>query len=89
MCSKHDLYSHDILITRLRLIRHYSQLCRKLAEEGAGQVFMSDTVLTTLMCAPRSVYSWDILVTKADGKLYFDTRDGYSLATLTVSSFRV
>jgi len=52
-------------------------------------VFMSDTVLTTLMCAPRSIYSWDILVTKADGKLFFDTREGYSLATLTVSSFRV
>lgn len=57
---------------------------RKLAGEGTGQVFMSDTVLVALMCAPRSVYSWDVLITKADGKLFFDTREGYSLGTLTV-----
>ena len=37
---------------------------RRLAEEGEGQVFMSDTVLATLMCSSRSVYSWDVLITK-------------------------
>lgn len=58
--------------------------CRKLSEEGTGQVFMSDGVLAALMCAPRSVYSWDVLITKADGKLFFDTRTGFSIGTITV-----
>ena len=58
--------------------------CRKLSEEGTGQVFMSDSVLAALMCAPRSVYSWDVLITKADGKLFFDTRTGFSIGTITV-----
>ena len=57
--------------------------CRKLSEEGTGQVFMSDSVLAALMCAPRSVYSWDVLITKADGKLFFDTRTGFSIGTIT------
>ena len=58
--------------------------CRKLAEEGTGQVFMADSVLVALMCAPRSVYSWDVLITKTDGKMYFDTRSGFSINTVTV-----
>ena len=28
-------------------------------------MFATDTVLTTLMCAARSVYSWDVVVTRA------------------------
>ncbi len=58
---------------------------RKYAEEGKGQVFMSDTVLTTLMCAPRSVYSWDVLIRKEGGRLFFDTRDGSQLGQPTVA----
>ncbi len=49
--------------------------CRRLAAEGAGTVFVTDNALTTLMCAPRSVYSWDIVINKADGKIWFDRRD--------------
>lgn len=50
-------------------------LARRLAAEGAGTVFVTDNALTTLMCAPRSVYSWDLVVTKADGKIWIDRRD--------------
>ena len=39
--------------------------CRKLASEDQARVFITDALLTTLMCAPRSVYSWDIVVTRA------------------------
>ncbi|KAJ3145864.1 hypothetical protein HDU86_000631 [Geranomyces michiganensis] len=47
-------------------------------EEGAGglTVYATDNVLATLMCATRSVYSWDIIVTKHDNKLFLDKRDG-------------
>lgn len=48
-------------------------------------MFITDSLLTTLMCTPRSVYSWDILVTRAAGRLFFDKRDGSSLDMLTVA----
>ena len=41
---------------------------------------MTDVLLTSLMCAPRSVYSWDIVVTKVGGKLFFDKRYGLPYA---------
>ena len=42
--------------------------CRKLASEDQARVFITDALLTTLMCAPRSVYSWDIVVTRAGAR---------------------
>ncbi|TPX58290.1 hypothetical protein PhCBS80983_g03254 [Powellomyces hirtus] len=39
-------------------------------------VYATDNVLATLMCATRSVYSWDIIVNKQDNKLFLDKRDG-------------
>ena len=48
-------------------------------------MFVTDTLLTTLMCTTRSVYSWDIVVTRAGDKLFFDKRDGSSLDMLTVA----
>ena len=48
-------------------------------------MFITDTLLTTLMCTPRSVYSWDIVITCAGGRLFFDKRDGSSLDLLTVA----
>lgn len=59
--------------------------CRKLASEDKASVFMTDVLLTSLMCAPRSVYSWDIVVTRAGDKLFFDKRDGSNLDYLTVA----
>ena len=59
--------------------------CRKLASEDKATVFMTDVLLTSLMCAPRSVYSWDIVVTRAGDKLFFDKRDGSNLDYLTVA----
>ena len=48
-------------------------------------MFITDTLLTTLMCTPRSVYSWDIVITCAGGRLFFDKRDGSTLDLLTVA----
>jgi hypothetical protein len=52
--------------------------------EGAGDVFMTDDVLATLMCAPRSTYPWDVVITKRGGVLLFDKRANSSLDYLTV-----
>lgn len=48
-------------------------------------VFATDSILATLMCAPRSVYSWDIVVQRVGNKLFFDKRDGSQLDMLTVN----
>ena len=55
-------------------------MCRRLAGEDKARVFATDTVLTTLMCAARSVYSWDVVVTRAGKALSRLTRIGWLLA---------
>ena len=57
--------------------------CRRLAAEDTGDVFLTDGVLTTLMCATRSVYPWDIVITKRGEQLWFDKRPNSSLDFLT------
>ena len=43
---------------------------RKLVKnEPNANVFVTDAILSTLMCASRSVYSWDIVVQKIGGKV--------------------
>lgn len=48
----------------------------KFAENDEAVVFATDSILSTLMCAPRSVYSWDIVINRVGNKLFFDKRDG-------------
>jgi len=38
---------------------------RRLAAEGGARVFVTDAILTALMCVKSSVYSWDIVITRA------------------------
>ena len=58
---------------------------RRLAAAGAAQVFATDGILSALMCAPRSVYGWDIIVTRDGGCTYLDKRDRSSFDLLTVN----
>jgi translation initiation factor 3 subunit D len=53
--------------------------------KSSGNVFATDSILATLMCATRSVYSWDILVERVGNKLFFDKRDESNFDLLTVS----
>ena len=39
-----------------------------------GNVFATDIILATLMAAPRSVNSWDIIAYRIGNKLFFDKR---------------
>ncbi|VVA35267.1 PREDICTED: eukaryotic translation initiation [Prunus dulcis] len=43
----------------------------RLANEDKATVFAIDTILSTLMYAPRSIYSWDIVVQRVGNKLFF------------------
>lgn len=55
------------------------------AVEGVGNVFATDQILAHLIAAPRSVYSWDIVIQKVDGSLFFDKRSDSQFDLLTVS----
>lgn len=48
-------------------------------------MFVTDTILTAIMCAARSVYSWDVVITKVGDKLFFDKRDSSPLCYLTTN----
>jgi translation initiation factor 3 subunit D len=58
---------------------------RRLAENDTATVFATDTILAALMCAPRSVQSWDIVIQRVGNKLFFDKRDGSQLDLFTVN----
>ncbi|KHJ80403.1 putative choline dehydrogenase [Oesophagostomum dentatum] len=47
----------------------------ELAQQGIGNVFATDIIIATLMTAPRSVYSWDIVAHRVGDKLFLDKRD--------------
>ncbi|KXS12565.1 eukaryotic translation initiation factor 3, subunit 7 [Gonapodya prolifera JEL478] len=48
-------------------------------------VFTTDTVLSTLMCATRSAFSWDIVVVKDGDKMWLDKRPGAAHDFVTVN----
>merc|ERR1712213_226816 len=59
---------------------------RKLAKSHPdANVFATDTILATLMCCTRSIYSWDIVVQKIGEKIFLDKRDNTEFDLLTVS----
>ena len=47
---------------------------KRIASEGKARVFITDSVLTALMCTQRSVYSWDVIITRRGDQLWFDKR---------------
>jgi len=48
-------------------------------------VYTTDVILSVLMCAPRSVYPWDIVIVREGNSLFFDKRDGGPFDTVTVN----
>ncbi|XP_040567877.1 eukaryotic translation initiation factor 3 subunit D isoform X1 [Lepeophtheirus salmonis] len=61
-------------------------IIRKLSKSHPeANVFATDIILATLMCAHRSVYSWDIVVQKIGDKIFLDKRDNTEFGLLTVS----
>jgi translation initiation factor 3 subunit D len=59
-------------------------IIRKLAKTE-GRVYATDTIIATLMCATRSVASWDVIVTRFGDKIFFDKRDDSAFELLTVN----
>lgn len=49
------------------------------------RLFTSDAVLVTLMACPRSIYSWDINITKSGKNIFMDKRNGSDIDVLSVN----
>lgn len=60
-------------------------LCCALQLARQGNVFATDTILTTLMCCTRSVYPWDIIVQKVKNKIFLDKREDSDLGEYTLT----
>ena len=60
-------------------------IMQELAEKDEASIFATDNILSMLMCAPRSVYSWDIILQKQGNKIFIDKREGSSLDMVTVN----
>nr|CAI5860250.1 unnamed protein product [Callosobruchus analis] len=63
-------------------------IIRKLSKTE-GTVYVTDTILATIMCCTRSNYSWDIVIEKIGDKLFFDKRDNTEFDLLTVNETSV
>lgn len=60
-------------------------IIQELAEKDEATIFATDNILSMLMCAPRSVYSWDIVISRHGNRIYLDKRDGSSLDMVSVN----
>ncbi|KAN0091388.1 Eukaryotic translation initiation factor 3 subunit D [Tylopilus felleus] len=53
--------------------------------KNTAMVYATDVILSVLMCAPRSVYPWDIVMLRKGNNLFFDKHDGGPFDTVTVN----
>ncbi|KAI0217247.1 hypothetical protein L0F63_002875 [Massospora cicadina] len=60
-------------------------IMQNYTKTSEATVFFIDSVLALLMCSPRSVAPWDIIVNRIGDKVFFDKRDGGPVDTITVN----
>ena len=63
----------------------YDPIIQELAEKDEATIFATDNILSLLMCAPRSVYSWDLVINRRGNKIFLDKRDGSALDMVSVN----
>jgi len=60
-------------------------IIQDLAERDEATIFATDNILSMLMCAPRSIYSWDLIINKQGQKIFIDKREGSSVDVTSVN----
>ena len=60
-------------------------IIQELAEKDEATIFATSDILSMLMCATRSVYSWDIVIAKHGDKIFLDKRPDSSIDLVTVN----
>ena len=63
----------------------HDPIINDLAEKDEATIFTTDNILSMLMCSPRSVYSWDLVMLRQGNKLFIDKREGSALDMVTVN----
>ncbi|PHH91274.1 hypothetical protein CDD83_1136 [Cordyceps sp. RAO-2017] len=58
---------------------------QELADRGEATIYATDSILSMLMCAPRSVYPWDMVIVRQGNKIFLDKRDNATLDMVTVN----
>jgi translation initiation factor 3 subunit D len=58
---------------------------QELAQKDEASIFATDSVLSMLMCAPRSVYPWDIVIVREGNKIFLDKREGSQIDYVSVN----
>lgn len=58
---------------------------QELADKNEATIFATDSILSCLMCAPRSVYPWDIVIVRQGNKIFLDKRDNAALDMVSVN----
>jgi hypothetical protein len=80
LASSSQLEDHSTIFPQLRILSFERYLfgCswpNLIKMTSQGNVFATDTILATLMTAPRSLYSWDIVVERFKDKIFLDKRE--------------
>jgi translation initiation factor 3 subunit D len=50
-------------------------IIKRLAQENKADVFATELAVSAIMTAPKSLYSWDVIIKKFQDKLFIDKRD--------------
>jgi len=48
---------------------------RRLAQENKADIFATELAISAIMTAPKSLYSWDVVIKKYQDKIFIDKRD--------------
>ena len=57
----------------------------ELSQKDEATIFATDSVLSMIMCAPRSVYPWDIVIVREENKIFLDKREGSQIDYVSVN----
>ncbi|EKG17692.1 Eukaryotic translation initiation factor 3 subunit 7 [Macrophomina phaseolina MS6] len=60
-------------------------IIQELAERDEATIFATDSILSMLMCAPKSVYPWDLVITRRRNQVFIDKRDNSTIDMVTVN----
>ncbi|KAF2270589.1 translation initiation factor eIF-3, subunit D [Lojkania enalia] len=58
---------------------------QELADKDEATIFATDSILSMLMCATKSVYSWDLVISRRGNKVFIDKRESSNLDMVTVN----
>ena len=50
-------------------------MIQRLAKENKADIFATEVAAAAIMTAPKSLYSWDVVIRKFQDKVFIDKRD--------------